>query len=97
MFDKIKTFFTAIPRDKKIHFSVCAVIALVVSVVLGIIGDATVYATLSGFIAAMGTGVGKEVGDYYAPGNKWDWTDIAADAIGAAFGCIVALLQILIL
>lgn len=93
MFNKIKAFINAIPRDKKIHFAVCLVIAFIVSFALGIIGDGALYASLSGFIAAMGTGIGKEVGDYYAPGNKWDWLDIAADAIGAVIGCAIALLQ----
>lgn len=95
MFNKIKAFIAAIPRDKKIHFGVCAVIAYIVSFLLGIIGDAVLYASISGFIAAMGTGVGKEVGDYYAPDNSWDWKDILADAIGAIIGCALASLQLI--
>lgn len=95
MFKKIKAFIATIPRDKKIHFGVCAVIAFIVSFLLGIIGDVVLYANLSGFIAAMGTGIGKEVGDYYAPSNFWDWKDILADAIGAVIGCALALLQLL--
>lgn len=40
----------------------------------------------------LGASFGKEYGDSKAPGNKWDWLDILADALGAAAGIGVALL-----
>ena len=38
---------------------------------------------------AIGLAIGKEYGDSKAPGNKWDWWDILADAIGIAVGSVV--------
>lgn len=36
----------------------------------------------------MGLGLGKEYGDSKASGNKWDWWDIVADAVGIAIGIL---------
>jgi len=38
---------------------------------------------------AIGLAIGKEYGDSKAPGNKWEWWGILADAIGIAVGSIV--------
>ena len=40
----------------------------------------------SGFISAMGAGLGKEYGDKINPYNKWDWYDVLADFLGALAG-----------
>lgn len=36
--------------------------------------------------AGLAIGVGKEYGDKCAVGNRWDWLDIMADAIGSLMG-----------
>lgn len=41
---------------------------------------------------AVGLSVGKEYGDSKAPGNKWDWYDILADAIGIVIGLLLVLI-----
>ena len=72
-------------KDKIAHF--------VVSVALGL----TALASLPFAIGiAIGAGIGKEVGDYFAKGPAWDWKDSAkdlvADALGATLGICIALL-----
>lgn len=41
---------------------------------------------------AVGLSLGKEYGDSKAPGNKWDWYDILADAIGIVIGLLLVLI-----
>lgn len=41
---------------------------------------------------AVGLSLGKEYGDSKAPGNKWDWHDILADAIGIVTGLLLVLI-----
>lgn len=41
---------------------------------------------------SVGLSVGKEYGDSKAPGNKWDWYDILADAIGIVTGLLLVLI-----
>lgn len=41
---------------------------------------------------AVGLSLGKEYGDSKALGNKWDWYDILADAIGIVIGLILVLI-----
>ena len=38
---------------------------------------------------AIGLALGKEYGDSKAIGNKWDWKDILADAIGIVLGTAI--------
>lgn len=40
----------------------------------------------------VGLSLGKEYGDSKAPGNKWDWYDILADAIGIVTGLLLVLI-----
>lgn len=68
--------------DKILHCGVCAIASLVV----GLIDP------LAGAAFAIGLGLGKEYGDSKARGNKWDWLDIAADAVGTMIGTGLALL-----
>lgn len=75
-----------IGRDKYIHFAMCLVIAFVFTYFLKCLDTPTLAAILGGFGASMGTACGKELGDHLAPGNKWDWYDIIADALGAVIG-----------
>lgn len=34
----------------------------------------------------LGAGLGKEFGDAAAADNRWDWYDVAADAVGVVLG-----------
>lgn len=51
---------------------------------------------MAGFLGATACGLGKEFGDSRAHGNTWSWPDIAADMIGAAVGCLVGFVALLI-
>ena len=65
-------------------------IGILVAVALRLQGVAGVdcYAgvLLAGFLGGLAAGVGKEYGDECAEGNRWDWKDIAADALGSLVG-----------
>lgn len=82
-------------KDKYLHFTCCMLIALVVTIVLGLMSNWYVGA-LAGLSTAMGTGVGKEYGDCKSPNNKWDWKDTLADLIGSLVGIIIGIGIILI-
>lgn len=41
---------------------------------------------------AVGLALGKEYGDSKAVGNKWDWMDIVADAVGVLIGTMLRIL-----
>lgn len=62
---------TGIRPDLFLHFGCCFAPSL-----FGVIGAAF----------ALGLGIGKEYGDSQALGNKWDWFDILADALGCVAG-----------
>ena len=49
-----------------------------------------------GILFGLGLGLGKEIGDMFSPGNKFDITDIVADLLGLIAGSIVILLLWLI-
>lgn len=83
-------------KDKYIHFGVCLAIAYVARVVFGWMSVPVIVAALIGFCCAMCTGIGKEYGDKLAPGNKWDWYDIIADALGALIGCFGGIIPVII-
>ena len=80
-----------IPKDKRLHFACCMLIALVVTPLIGLLSNWYVGG-LAGSLTAMGVGVGKEYGDKVNPNNKWDWQDILADFIGTAVGVSVGIL-----
>lgn len=84
-----------ITKDKKLHFTCCMLIALVVTFILGTMSNWYVGA-MAGLLTAMGTGVGKEYGDAKSPNNKWDWYDILADALGALTGVIISVIAIVV-
>lgn len=79
--------------DKIKHAGACAAIAAGAGMAVGVTTGspwAAPTAALAGFQAAMAAGLAKEYGDKCAPGNRWDWADVAADAVGAAAGAAVA-------
>lgn len=72
--------------DKIKHFGACAVVSLIASATESALGARYLNAWLAGFIAGIAIGVGKEYGDKCAIGNRWDWADIGADALGSVVG-----------
>ena len=42
-----------------------------------------------GILFGLGLGLGKEIGDMFSPGNKFDITDIVADLLGLAAGALL--------
>lgn len=75
-----------IQQDHIKHFVACYVIAFVASSIESGCGASYILSLIAGIIAGGAIGVGKEYGDHCAPGNKWDWSDIAADMAGAISG-----------
>jgi len=84
-----------IAKDKQLHFACCMLIALVTTILIGVLSNW--YAGgLAGLLTAMGTGVGKEYGDKINPYNKWDWYDILADSIGTVIGVLLGITVLII-
>ena len=84
-----------ISKDKKLHFTCCMLIALVTTILIGLVSNW--YAgSLAGLLTAMGTGVGKEYGDKINPYNKWDWYDILADFLGTIVGILIGITTLII-
>lgn len=75
-----------IQQDHLKHFVVCLVVAFSASSIEAGCGASFIQSFVAGIIAGGAIGVGKEYGDHCAPGNKWDWSDITADVIGAVVG-----------
>lgn len=75
-----------IANDKIKHLLACASVSFTASSMESACGAEYHNAWLAGFLAGMAIGVGKEYGDQCAPGNKWNWLDIGADALGSAIG-----------
>ena len=69
-------------KDKLLHF----IVNLIVVLSIGWINLPLAIGL------AVGLSVGKEYGDSKAPGNKWDWYDILADAIGIVIGLLLVLI-----
>ena len=81
-----------IPRDKRLHFGVCAVAAAMLAVLFLVLGMVLLHAAAAAFVGALLLGAGKEYGDRVAEGNRWDWLDIAADAAGALTGSVAVII-----
>lgn len=87
--NKLKTLFwkvcsilsklVGVGIDKPAHFLVSFAYALSISLIFG---------TTTGFIATISLGIGKEYGDSKNPVNKWDWSDMTANALGALWGVL---------
>ena len=80
-------------RDKLLHFICCYIVSAIMAVINGLCGIILV-GMINSFACGIAIGVGKEYGDSKAKGNKWDWKDIIADAIGALLGSLIVLLWI---
>ena len=45
-----------------------------------------------GVLFGLGLGLGKEIGDMFSPGNKFDLSDLVADLIGLGAGTLLILI-----
>lgn len=76
----------SLQRDKIKHFAVCLAVSFAAASIECCCGAHYIYAAFAGLVAGIAIGVGKEYGDHCAPGNRWSWSDIIADALGAVCG-----------
>ena len=81
-----------IQKDKFQHAGICFLVSLTTVLAMRLSGGTLLSSALAGLMTSMAIGVGKEYGDMKAIGNRWDWQDIAADAIGGAIGVACAAL-----
>lgn len=85
-----------ISTDKIKHLIVCFIVSASAAIIESVFGATYPLSLVAGMIAGVAIGVGKEYGDKCAIGNRWDWHDIVADAIGALSGsCVGALVSII--
>ena len=96
--NKLKTLFwkvcsvlsklVGVGIDKPAHFLVSFAYALLIS---------SIFGTTTGLVSTISLGIGKEYGDSKSPNNKWSWSDIVADVLGALLGvaCQIELFYIL--
>lgn len=80
-----------IPKDKMLHFGVCALLSVGLMMLFRVIGSPMVVSALAAWLTAMGAGLGKEWGDRCDEHNEWSWGDVLADALGAVAGSLIGL------
>lgn len=80
-----------IQKDKHMHFSVNVIVVIITTQILLLFGLEPIPAYTASIFFAIGLSVGKEYGDSKAIGNRWDWMDILADAIGIVFGVFMSI------
>lgn len=73
--------------DKGVHYSICFMFSLIITLVILFISGSYWSGILSGLYA----GIGKEYGDAKAHWNHWDWGYIIVDILGTISGTIIAL------
>ena len=78
--------------DHKKHFIICALATLLA---FGLYAPFVPFWYVFSMcpMLGLGLGIGKEYGDSQASGDKWDWTDIAADILGIGAALVVLLLM----
>lgn len=84
-------------KDKILHISTCAGIALFVAIIAGVLNAPVIVAALCGYLCALGTGLGKEYGDKVNPYNKWDWYDVLADICGSLLGALLGTIILILI
>lgn len=77
--------------DKGVHYSICFMFSLIITLVILFISGSYWSGILSGLYAGTGLGIGKEYGDAKAHWNHWDWGDIIVDMLGTISGTAIAL------
>ncbi len=90
MIEFIKKMLPTLPYDKKLHFGCSFIIAALAGLAGNVLGMTWLQAFYTGFGISIAAGFGKEYGDKINPANKWDWSDVLADAIGAGLGAGLA-------
>lgn len=85
-----------IAQDKIKHMGACFMVSASAAAIESAAGATYPQSLLAGMTAGMAVGVGKEYGDKCAPGNRWDWFDIIADALGSMAGSSVGALLSLV-
>lgn len=75
--------------DKIEHAGVCAFAALFMGILAALCGGHLGGAIIAALGTGLGLGAGKEFGDMCAEGNRWDWYDFLADALGTLAAVIV--------
>lgn len=86
----------AIRKDHIFHFIASAVGMIFGYYVMTLLSCPFCPCIAGGILFGMGLGLGKEIGDLFSQGNKFDITDIGADVLGLAAGTLVILLLRLI-
>ena len=87
-FEKISDYLSKIEVDKWEHFDASVLIAFVVTVLLKACGVKQPYSLLIGFTVGVIAGFAKEIWDKKS-GEKFDWQDIKADALGSVVGAVM--------
>lgn len=77
-------------NDKLLHFICCFIVSACMACINGLC-DIILMGVINSFACGVAIGIGKEYGDSKAKGNKWDWKDIFADALGALIGSLTIL------
>lgn len=78
--------------DTMKHVAVCFVLAITVMAVARIMRTWMPTAMTLAVIFTMAVGAMKEAFDAMTPGNRWDWDDIKADAVGCFLGTAAGVL-----
>lgn len=90
---KIWDWLTHWPKDKVLHFALSLLVALVAAVVAHVCGAEKYTVLAVGWFSGFFAGFGKEIYDEAHSGSS-DSTDWAADLLGTAVGCLIALLLV---
>lgn len=81
------------PKDKVLHFSACAFVAVLASVFALALSATWQCGMLLAVYSGMAAGLGKEFADHLNPNNRWDWWDVVADVCGALTGALIGTLM----
>lgn len=82
----LKKIFPKISYDKKLHFGVSFIIAVIATATGNVMRMNWIQALYAGLCISLASGFGKEYGDKLNPSNTWDWKDVIADTVGALLG-----------
>lgn len=78
--------------DTMKHVAVCFFLAVVLMALARIMKSDLVISLGSVAVFVMFVGAMKETFDAFTPGNRWDWHDIGADAVGCFLGLAIGAL-----
>lgn len=92
---KIKEWFSKIPQDKLLHFSLSGMITLFASHLCMRFCNTPYICINVGVGAGLTFGLLKEIIDSFEKDNKFDWNDILADVLGCISGALLAVIPFL--